>query len=331
MRLALLLLGLVAVARSPAAAQRQPEAPAGGRGVTTLRVVNDTFAGVDRWYSSRLELATTLRVAEGAGGDWQLALRAGQVLYTSRNIQRLEAPTRDHGFGAFLYGDLAAFHTRRRGLAVLRLRLGALGDRAFGDPVQDTLHRLLGVRRPRGWPNQIGTDVGVELTAGGGGFHPVPLRRWRLVVAGLGLGDAGNLRRRLRLGAGLAVLRGTTGRLALEALEPSLLTAQGPCRDARCGGFTAGSVLELRAYDRFVEADGAPVRPDIEARTAVAAFRLGAVFRWRRVRRCGGVARAGWSLAYSQVWRQRTFDNVPRQRLHPEWHQWGELEVRAHW
>ncbi|MEM1414397.1 MAG: hypothetical protein AAGH15_05835, partial [Myxococcota bacterium] len=103
------------------------------------------------------------------------------------------------------------------------------------------------------------------------------------------------------------------------------------CTGALCGGFTAGSVLELRQYDRFVEADGAPVKPDIEARTFVAAFRLGAVLRWRRVRRCGGVARAGWSLAYQQVWRQRTFDNVPRQRLHPDWHQWGELEVRAHW
>lgn len=317
----LLLLGVWWLA-APVRAQPQSVDPVGA---VQLRVINDTFAGADRWYSSHLELGGVGALPVGLEG-LHVFVRGGQVMYTSRNIQRVEPPTRDHPFGAWLYADLGSILRRPRGLAFVRLRMGALGDGAFAEPVQDAMHALLGVRRPQGWPNQIADDFGWAIAAGGGGFARVPIRQWALVPAGLAVMDLGNVQRIVRAGASVGVLKGP-GVAAVEHLDPAWATP--PPGGGLAGGFLFGALLELRAYDRFVEGDGAPVEPAIDARPAVAQLRLGARVRWWRRRRSGRLARAGWVVGYTHAWRMRTFVNVPAEDLHPAWHFWGELEVRA--
>jgi hypothetical protein len=60
----------------------------------------------------------------------------------------------------------------------LELQLGVVGPAAFGKEIQNDWHQLIGIRKARGWGNQLQNEPGVVLSYE---------RLWRLPI----LGDAG--------------------------------------------------------------------------------------------------------------------------------------------
>jgi len=273
-----------------------------------VRFDNDTFAGLDRWYSNRVDLSWTAPLTRRT----HLQLRGGQVMYTPRNIQRTDPPTRDLAFGAWLYAEAAALHHRRAHTAQLRLRLGVLGPYAGARSVQTAIHAMLGVRRPRGWHNQLEHHVGGELGVTYA-LHPgIQLDGLLLVPAALVGLDLGNVHQRAILGLGLSLSHGIPASAAF--LDPRL--SRGHRCPRICGALHLGARVRLAWQDAFVDGDRAPAPPAITRRPWVLELRGGF--------RLGG--RRAW-VRYLHVRETRAFDLASGDDLHPPTHRYGILEL----
>ncbi|MCP4243541.1 MAG: lipid A deacylase LpxR family protein [bacterium] len=80
---------------------------ASAQGLVHLRIDNDSFAQIDRWYSHRHELGWTGQIYRAPDGPTvALQVRAGQAMWTPRNIQFVDPPERDMPFAGYLYGDV---------------------------------------------------------------------------------------------------------------------------------------------------------------------------------------------------------------------------------
>ena len=281
-------------------------------GAVQLLVENDTFAGLDRWFSHHHALGLVFPLARVGGRALELRAALGQAMYTPRNIQREEPPARDHPFAGHLYLELGATLGAPDHTLALRLRAGVVGPAAGGGQTQDAIHTLLGVRLPRGWdtqlPNQAAVDVALR-----GALH----RRWRLdgvdlTAALLATADVGNASGRAGGAAGLMLSVGLPARAAAGFLDPTLALA------FRCPRLCAAAFLGAAAegvwLDLFTEARGLDEPPAITRRPWRATFRGGLLLAGRRA-----------AVRYVHVRRSRTFST--RDDVHPRWHRWGALEL----
>ncbi len=304
-------------ATAPASAS--PPASASGSAastpnVFTLRFDNDTFAGLDRWYSSHLAAHLTLQTRVP---ELQLRFGLGQVLYTPRNIQFVDAPTRDHAFGAWLFADLEALWRTGVHHVSLGLRAGVVGPAAGGEPVQDAMHRVLGVRRPQGWANQLPNQAAFVVAPAWAAAPTRTIGGLDLFFVGAARADLGNAFGRVRAGAGVGLSFGVNAGARIALLEARFVAGHRCPR--LCGAVFVGGSIDGVWRDLFVEADGAEVVPNLERRAWVAAFRFGFVLHRRRA----------W-VRYSHVRQTRTFD-APDAPFHPRSHHWGSLTVGVPW
>lgn len=279
-----------------------------------LRIDNDSFAHIDRWYSHRHELGITSaikRVDPNASEhllSWQL--RLGQAMWTPRNIQFVEPPERDLHFAGYLYGDLGVLLRWTHHTLQVRARLGVIGPAAKAGPTQEAIHRVLGVRQPRGWGNQLPNQAAGHATATYA-FH----RSWN--VDGLRFGgavlvraDLGNLAQRIRIATTLGAAYGITARAFAEVSEPTL--SSGRCKSACVALFVSGEATAVW-HDLVVEASGATDPPDIERRNGIGTLRFGFLV---------GGPRA-W-MRYVHHRQTRLFSTSPRV---PRNHRWGVFEL----
>ncbi|MEM9864393.1 MAG: lipid A-modifier LpxR family protein [Myxococcota bacterium] len=282
-----------------------------------LRLENDTFMRLDRWQTSRLELdAVTHLKSMAAGTHHHLRVALGQVMYTPRNIQFVDPPERDHAFGAWLYGDLGWLLMRIRKpfqhRALLMLRAGVIGPAAGAEPVQDATHQALGVRRPHGWDNQMPNQFAYVLRAAYAPSICIAIDGLRLHLTLGGMLDLGNAHRRFRAGGGIAL----SFQLEASFFDETLSAA--PAAADRGLAFWVAAYGEAVWYDRFIAATGADVRPAIEEASFVPHLR------------------GGWMLLRKRFWlsvtftiHRRTFNVVPRRRLHPPAHSYMGVELGA--
>jgi hypothetical protein len=292
---------------STATADVAPAPPA--RGVVTLRLENDTFAGLDYWYSHGHELAAVVPVVRRRGRVLRFRLAIGQALYTPRNIHFREPPPRDLPFAAQLRVDAGAILDDVRTTFLLRARFGVVGRAAGGEATQDGIHAMLGVRRPEGWIHQL-PDQRAGGLAVATAWHPrLELDGLALVPVGLLRVEAGAMEGRATAGIGLALVHAAR---AESFLDPELVTT--PCRSACAAAFvgvTAAGVWR----DLVAEASDAASPPDITRRPWHVALRAGFLL--------GGPRAA---VRFVHVLESRRFDTATR--VHPRIHRWGSLELQ---
>jgi lipid A 3-O-deacylase len=90
-------------------------------------------------------------------------LTIGQAIFTPRFPGTPAPQPLDRPYAAALYGGLAAVVHGPRTRQTFGLRLGAVGPAALGEPVQNTLHTLLGQQEVVGWGWQVRAQPLVQL------------------------------------------------------------------------------------------------------------------------------------------------------------------------
>lgn len=195
---------LLALAACAAAAEPAPS-PCGDadairfRGATA-RVENDLFVNTDRNYTSGVSLTFISRDIpgevrpaclpgllrlhaalierfdpafwrDGADGlrSQNVALRAGQAMYTPGDARRSDLIADDRPYAGLLYVGLAWNRRtldRWRGIETLDTRevtLGVIGPLSLARQAQDLVHDLRGFERHRGWRHQLQTEPALQV------------------------------------------------------------------------------------------------------------------------------------------------------------------------
>jgi hypothetical protein len=160
------MLAMLLVAFAPAArAQLRP--PEGSE--IQLFIENDTLARTDRYYTNGIKFgggapfdilqlpATEIlkQLAPHAEGAIHLGLFLGQNMYTPKDITIKAPQPLDRPWAAWLYLGGVAQRAKGNRLDTVEIDLGLVGPSALGKEVQTEWHRLIGVRQPVGWHNQI--------------------------------------------------------------------------------------------------------------------------------------------------------------------------------
>jgi len=148
--------------------------------ILSLTIENDALTGNDRHYTSggRIQYQSE----DDALYDWTRALsrfvpsvgleiqaekwsvEVGQQIYTPQNLRATELVKDDRPYAAWLY-TRAALQRRGAGpgssLAMewIGLDVGVVGPEALGEETQTAIHSNV----PRGWDNQLGTEVTVDV------------------------------------------------------------------------------------------------------------------------------------------------------------------------
>ncbi|ADO71348.1 lipid A deacylase LpxR family protein [Stigmatella aurantiaca] len=147
-------------------------------GTWTLQTDNDLYVSSrDRHYTNGLQLAWTsaadaapgwmMRLARLSGNEpdswvhWTLAL--GQNIYTPAGVALRARRYRDRPYGGWLYGSWGLVRASPEGFDAATLHLGMVGQASLAEPSQQLLHRVLGMRPPRGWDKQLRNEPGVAL------------------------------------------------------------------------------------------------------------------------------------------------------------------------
>jgi lipid A 3-O-deacylase len=137
-----------------------------------LFVENDMLAHTDRYYSNGFKLGVGLpfdliqapaadllrSISPDASNGAHLGLFLGQNLYTPRDITIAAAQPYDRPWAAWLYLGGVAQRAIGDRLHTVEFDLGVIGPAALGKEVQSNWHHLIGVRQPKGWSNQGGSE-----------------------------------------------------------------------------------------------------------------------------------------------------------------------------
>lgn len=157
----------------------------------------------DRWYTSGIKLITMLREDTrptwfsnalpdfacwwGAKHDFQFGYVLGHMMYTPSNILDPNPQINDRYWAAWAYaGTILQFRNKgdSRTLQTFEFDIGLTGRPALGEPLQKTIHGIIGSPRPQGWDNQLKSELAVNLTYLG--MHKLGDAR-RLPLSGNGL------------------------------------------------------------------------------------------------------------------------------------------------
>jgi hypothetical protein len=170
------LLALIAAGSVPAVAA-EPEPP---RGVLTLQVDNDVFAGSDQNYTSGLRIAyaapmgpshpleSTARALPFLGGPLSVTYSLGQQLYTPRDISLSQPILTDEPYAGYLYVGIGFESEVHRGqapriLTSVELQLGVVGPAALGKQTQQLAHDIFASEEANGWDNQLKNEPAINL------------------------------------------------------------------------------------------------------------------------------------------------------------------------
>lgn len=264
---------------------------------------NDLFAGDDRWYTNGVRLTWVmpspsrvhrrlLSVGKTAGllpSDARIVqgFAIGQSLYTPANITVRDPPDDQRPYAGWLYlgagiGTIDATSVNR-----FLLTAGVVGPAALGEPVQRSIHRLMGSDLPRGWHTQLRNEptlmVSLERvwrllaleTAGG----------WGLDLSGHGGAALGTPFTLVGTGLTLRVGHHMPRDFSPPRIQPafpgSLLFA--PRR--RWGWYLfAGVDGQARAHDTFIDGNLFRTSGSVERNVFVGEFMFGAAIANQRVR-----------------------------------------------
>lgn len=295
-----------------------------------LRLDNDQFAFTpgerERWYSHGAFVsaasepspqawdARALRALCGAPLDCDPGARTLRVLslahtiHTPASTQRDRPQPDDRPYAATLHAGVAAVLHGPVVRHTLALRAGVVGPAAFGEPVQNAIHRLIGEPPARGWDGQLRSQPLLEL-----GWSRLARVALPLDDADLVIRTAAQLGTPLTQAAAGAALRYGPG-----AREPAWPGETG--LPERPGGWRVLAGVELRAVARDALIDGR-TRAEVASRVSSAPW-VGEAFAG-----VGWPLGDGWALDATVVWRSVDFESPGRASL-PGSQRFGMLSLR---
>lgn len=172
-----ILLGSFLINPTPAeAAEEKKEED--NKGIVSLVVENDSFAGADNNYTSGVRLsllsseehmpawvnsfANMLPLA--SNGNKRISVAVGQSMFTPQDITQHNPPANDHPYAGWLYGSIGMVSDTGKTLDNVMLTLGVVGPSALAESSQSNLHNVIGSPHPEGWDHQLKDEPGIILT-----------------------------------------------------------------------------------------------------------------------------------------------------------------------
>ncbi len=173
------------------------------KGTYTFEFENDRIANTDRHYTAGFRFSWVSEPKEDDPAwvrdiltelypfadlrEGRVGLSFGQSMFTPENTQTTALVRDDRPYVGWLYGGISV-HAETKSiqptpgpdvLDTVELDIGVVGPAAFGEQVQNTVHRLIGVATAKGWNNQLDNEPGIML---------IGERKWRTnPVRALGL------------------------------------------------------------------------------------------------------------------------------------------------
>ena len=169
-------------------------------GTWTLNVENDRIANTDRHYTNGVRLGWVSDAEEGEKlpevrdilqflyplanvREGRLGLELGHNIYTPADTEATNLINNDRPYAGWLYGSASLYAETGEGfgpyyketLDSVALEIGMVGPSALGKQVQNGFHELIGVETSKGWKNQLGDELGINLI-GERKWRPSPLR-----------------------------------------------------------------------------------------------------------------------------------------------------------
>jgi hypothetical protein len=149
---------------------------------TTLKVENDILSSTDEDYTHGTEfvyhrsvsnanehVATASRylpdITTGSSEDpTHVTVTVGQHIYTPSDLRAVDVIENDNPYAGWLFGSLDRHTTTETSRRTSGLTLGVVGKYSFAERAQKFVHEDLDKGTdPKGWHNQLGTEVGVTL------------------------------------------------------------------------------------------------------------------------------------------------------------------------
>ncbi len=88
----------------------------------------------------------------------------GQKIYTPRNLRSRELLSNDRPYAGWTYLDMSLFARNKDRIDGVVLSLGIVGPSSFADEVQENVHKVFGAVKVRGWENQLGNELALNLS-----------------------------------------------------------------------------------------------------------------------------------------------------------------------
>lgn len=326
MRLPLATLAAVLVAGA-ALAEPRP------RGVLSLQIENDIFAGLDEQYTNGTYLGYALpvnqlpgwaRAAKGAlsglisAPDWQAAYGFGQSMFAPADLTNPNPPLDDRPYAGFLFGSLYLSADTGSRLDTVALEVGVTGPPSLAEWAQKFIHNDLGIGDPpRGWHTQLGTEVafralyeqkrryGTALGPSWGGLEVDAIPQVAVALGTVDVSLAGALT--VRAGRGLDIDYGAPR--VRRSVAPMLT----PNRTGeRRWNVFVGAGGRLVGRDLFLDGNTFRNSRSVDSEPFVADLNLGATVELGRV-----------TLSYTHVFRSPDFAE------RDDWTEFGALVLRA--
>jgi len=224
----------------------------------------------------------------------------GHNLYTPDDIESKAQDPDDRPWAAFAYASMGMVTLDESYLDEYEITLGVVGPLALGEPIQKTVHDIIGSPEPNGWDNQLKNEPGLILSWQR--RWPVSLKKdfagsYLSLAPHVGL-TAGNIYTYANAGAAFKV-SSAGGRWADKPLmvQPSI-PGTGFFPRAKRIYWEMFLAFEARAVARNIFLDGNTFRDShsVDRKPLVGDVSAGFTATWRRLR-----------LGYTLVYRTREF------------------------
>ncbi len=173
----------LACAAEPTAAQASPSTAS----TLILTEENDFFGGTDEHYTNGIKISwvsgdllkyaqderlpdfvlpylAALPFVNDAGQQYNVALSAGQNMYTPGDTSTSEYQPDDRPYAGWSYVSLALHAKTPRELDTFETTLGIVGPSARAGETQNDYHTLMGFEKAKGWKHQIHDEPGLVLS-----------------------------------------------------------------------------------------------------------------------------------------------------------------------
>lgn len=136
---------------------------------------NDADIREDSGYTEGAQFSMLMYRKDGAESWLQIPLMerferehfitfvVGQQMYTPEDLNATDPVTGDRPYAGWLYFQTAMHQSSEHHLDSLSLKVGMVGQHAYMEDVQKFIHWMIGSPEPKGWGNQIGSRLGLQL------------------------------------------------------------------------------------------------------------------------------------------------------------------------
>lgn len=283
------------------------------KGIVSLVVENDSFAGSDNDYTSGVRfslfssqdkmpkwinsIANMLPLANN--GKKRISIAVGQSMFTPQDIANYSPSPNDQPYAGWLYSSIGIVSDTGVTLDNVMLTLGVVGPSALAEPSQIAIHNTIGSPHPEGWDNQLKDEPGVILTYE---------RKWRAMyqASPFGMGvdvtphagiNLGNVNTDASIGATFRLGYDLPSDYGPPRIRPSLPGSDFFLPTKELGGYLF-TTISGRAVGRNIFLDGNTFisGPRVDKETFVDSLQIGAAVTYGQTR-----------ISYTQVYMSKEY------------------------